>query len=441
MMHFGCVDCVRFVPLVDTVANGCSTLTLPVFDWSFRYVEIDIRQLTRAIRRWWWAPIVLAFALACIGFLGARMSAPSYTASTTMLVTTQIAGDEILRSGSNSQTYLSLVTSGPVLDRVILDLDIDYTREELSDLIDAQVISGTDIIRISVTTDDPQLSADIANSAATNFVITATDLSLGEIQRNLDDLRQQADTLRDRVIVIDTKLAEIDTEANANDSQIQAEIAQLERDRLQLNQTLADLDRVIRELTTSLSVMSIPVVITDFAKPSEEAIDAANPLLLALLGAFLGGLIGAAWIGWQALSDRVLRDTSQIVSQPLLAHLNPANIESGSVGDISLLVARIAGISKLSGGESLAIVSARPSEVVPGIQVALQATGTGDVTSIKAANGLLDDANAMSVASESGEAVVIATLGKTRIDDLEELEAWLAAVNTRVIGTVIIKPA
>lgn len=404
-------------------------------------MEIEIGQLIRAIRRWWWVPVVIGLVLGLLGFGAARVAgSTTYTATTQMLVTSQISGDSVLSEDSRTQTYIALVTSGPVLDRVILELGLEYTREDMvEEIVEAHNISGTQIIEISVTTDDPELSAEIANSLARNFVVTATDLSVGELQRNLDDLRGQASSIRDRVTVIDTRLAEIDTDANAEDAQMQAEITQLERERLQASQTLADLDRSIRDLTTNLSTMSIPVVVTDFATAPEEGQGAVSPVLLALLGVFLGGLIGVALITWSAFTDRTLRTQDQVVSQPILASVKPSDLDDDGSAVIAVLGAKLTGMVESTDSASIAIVSAKDDEAATSLQAALARSDLDFLGGVQAAGSVMTDAEAMRIASAASEVVIVATLNKTSVDELEEMAGILEATKTRVVGTVVIQ--
>lgn len=402
-------------------------------------MDIEISQLLRAIRRWWWVPVVTGLVLGLLGFGGGyAVGSTTYTASTQMLVTEQIAGDEVLSSESRTQTYLALVTSGPVLDRVVLELGLDYTRQEMGEeIVEASTINGTQIIEIHVTTGDPQLSADIANSISRNFVVTATDLSVGELQRNLEDLRQQANTIRDQIIVIDARLAEIDTEENAENAQLQAEITQLERERLQASQTLADLDRSIRELTTNLNTMSIPVVVTDFAQPPNRSEGGVSPMLLALLGAFLGALLGAAWIAWWALSDRKLRAPGQVVSQPLLARIRREDLSAEDANAVELLAAKLMGLREAS-GTSFVLASARNSNSAAELRRALAKENAGNLGDVVAADSVLTNAGSMQTASIANHVVVVADSDESNIDDLEELVQVLAAMKTGVLGTILV---
>lgn len=384
-------------------------------------MEIQLTQLMRALRRQWWVPLLLMLVLGAAGYGYGRTTSTTYTATTSLLVTAQVSGDEILTDTARTTTYQNLVTSGPVLDLVILDLDLGYSRADLAAMVTATIVRNTQIINISVTTDDPQEAADIANSITRNFVTLATELSTSEIQKSLDSLHAQADTLRNQIVVIDARLDKLDEDST--DSQIRAEVSGLKRNRLEASQTLVDLESSIRELTTQLNTMSIPVVVTDYAT-APSGVRAVSPVLLALVGAFVGALLGAAWLIWVAFTDGIVRDRDQIISAPLLG-------TAAAAGSNDVLVAKILGASA---GKRIAVVSAAPQPFVEVLQQQLVAKNANAI----AANGVLKDAAELSKLSAGDIAVVVAARNSTRVNDLEELAEVFGLVDAQPIGTVLI---
>lgn len=401
-------------------------------------VIIEFSQLLRAVRRLWWVAVVGALILGSLGFGVGRLQSPSYTATTQMLVTTQLTGVSVLAENGRPSTFVNLVTSGPVLDRVILELGLDLTREELKDLIVTKQVSGTQIIEISVVSADPQLAADIANSLSRNLMTSAAEVSVGELQRNLDDMRKQASTTRDRIVVVDTRLADIDTEANADDSAIQAEIAQLKREKLQLSQTLADLDGAIRTLNTNLSSSSIPVVITDIAQVPTQS-DRSAPMLLGIMGALVGGMAGVAYILYSAFTDRILRDRDQIVSEPVLKRISPAQVQNAQSTTVDVLIGNIAVAGKAAAAERVAIVSPRAQAMSAQLGERMSLQLADDFPTVVFASDVLGNADSVRATTSADILVVLAEVGRTSTEDLEQVAQFASLLGARVLGTVMIK--
>lgn len=400
-------------------------------------MEIEVSRVLRAARRMWWTFVFFPLVFGGLGFALGSMQTPTYEATTQIMVTSQLSGESVLTENDDTATYETLVTSGPVMDRVILELGLLYTREDLRDMVTASTISGTRIIEIRVTSDDAQESADIANALARNMVTTATDLSTGELERNLDDMTQQAATIRDRVTVIDTRLAEIDTPENEGNSEVQAEITQLERERLGLSQTLADIENTIRSLNSSLTTMSIPVVVTDFAKPPETSA-AMGRLLLAVLGAFVGGLVAVAWTLYTAFTDRVVRDADQVVSGPVLERVPRGDLAAESSASVAILAAKIAGAGGTEAPYRLALVAPRELPDVAALGEQLGRLNEGEFADVIPANGVLDKPELLRTVSAADRLVVVAHQGKTTDSDLLEVDEYAALAGKPVLGTVLV---
>ena len=67
---------------------------------------------------------------------------------------------------SLSNDYVELMKSRPVINGVIQSLGLQYTYDELVQMISLSVVSNTRIIRISVTSTDPEEAMMIANQMA-----------------------------------------------------------------------------------------------------------------------------------------------------------------------------------------------------------------------------------------------------------------------------------
>ena len=102
---------------------------------------------------------------------------PLYTTYTTIILTksneaqtsTTITQNDILLNQKLVETYTKLIKSKLVLDQVISETGITYTAEELGQNVAVEAYENTEMLKISVTDSDPELSASIANSIAQVF--------------------------------------------------------------------------------------------------------------------------------------------------------------------------------------------------------------------------------------------------------------------------------
>ena len=67
---------------------------------------------------------------------------------------------------SISNDYVELMKSRPVIEDVIQELGLDYSYEHLLGMISLSVVNNTRIVKISVTSTDPQEAMNIANQMA-----------------------------------------------------------------------------------------------------------------------------------------------------------------------------------------------------------------------------------------------------------------------------------
>ena len=67
---------------------------------------------------------------------------------------------------SISSDYVELMMSRPVMEDVIAKLDLNYTYEQLCGMVNLSVVNNTRIIKIAVTSTDPEEAMKISNQIA-----------------------------------------------------------------------------------------------------------------------------------------------------------------------------------------------------------------------------------------------------------------------------------
>ncbi|MEF2978746.1 polysaccharide biosynthesis tyrosine autokinase [Subtercola sp. YIM 133946] len=138
---------------------------------------MGLHDYIRVIRKGW--IFIVVFALVGLG-AGAAYAATAtrhYTATATMYVSVQASDTPTpgeLTSGNTYaqakvKSYLDILTSASVLDSVISDLHLDMTAKQLASKISANSPTGTVIIELTATDNDPQTAANIANATADSF--------------------------------------------------------------------------------------------------------------------------------------------------------------------------------------------------------------------------------------------------------------------------------
>lgn len=137
-------------------------------------IELDLMEVLLILIKKIWIILACTVAVGLGAFLISRfLITPQYTASISMYVyngekrTDQlITASDLSTSQKLVQTYIVVLTSNTVLERVSSQLDHAYTTDELRDMIEASSISDTEAFGVTVTNPDPAAAQKIANTIA-----------------------------------------------------------------------------------------------------------------------------------------------------------------------------------------------------------------------------------------------------------------------------------
>ena len=98
--------------------------------------QMDVQTTVSVLRRRWWLLVLFVAVAAVPTYLVSRSLPKVYEAETTLLVGLGLPGtspdyQQLLASQQLSQTYSSIVTTGPLLEAVKQELDLEMTIDEL----------------------------------------------------------------------------------------------------------------------------------------------------------------------------------------------------------------------------------------------------------------------------------------------------------------------
>ena len=125
-------------------------------------------------RHWW--PVGVGAVLGIAAGLTLALNTPaSYTATSTLFLGAPVSADSAgaysgdLFSQQRASTYSQLANSRDLAVKVIDDLALNMTPDELSAKVSAGQVPKTVLVRLSVTDDSAQRAADIANTYASDL--------------------------------------------------------------------------------------------------------------------------------------------------------------------------------------------------------------------------------------------------------------------------------
>lgn len=139
------------------------------------YYEIDIVQLLGTLWRKAWVILLAALIGGGVAFTyAAFLVTPLYKAEAQMYVNNSsfavgstsfsINSTELTAAQSLVDTYIVILNSRPTLEAVLDKTGVDYSCDQLENMISAGAVNNTEIFSITVTSKDPQEAELIANA-------------------------------------------------------------------------------------------------------------------------------------------------------------------------------------------------------------------------------------------------------------------------------------
>lgn len=139
-------------------------------------VEIDLGKLLRLYLRYWWV-IILSVLVIGGGTLlyTANFITPLYKAEVTVYVSNSnvgqqqsdyITGSNLTASQQLVSTYINIIRSNTVLEKVAASTNMDITADEIREMMSTEQVDSTEFFKIYITHPDPETAAYIANIIA-----------------------------------------------------------------------------------------------------------------------------------------------------------------------------------------------------------------------------------------------------------------------------------
>ena len=135
--------------------------------------SIDLSELIHLLLQKLWLILLVSVIgfLFAFGFTKLAMK-PQYTSSVKFYVSStkltgtdqSISSSQIVTAQELVNTYTVILQSDQVLNKIISAADLNYTAEELAKTLTISSVNGTEVMEVKVTTGNPQLSCDIANT-------------------------------------------------------------------------------------------------------------------------------------------------------------------------------------------------------------------------------------------------------------------------------------
>ncbi|MFZ5882112.1 MAG: polysaccharide biosynthesis tyrosine autokinase [Chloroflexota bacterium] len=205
---------------------------------------MEISQYIAIARRWAWLLILGTVLGTASGYWLSATQTPIFQVNTRIMVSRAplqaSAGSDFyyISDQQLTQTYIELMTSNSVLDRVQEQLGYRV----MSGLINARQVNDTRIIEITIINTDPQRAVDIANALVQALKLQNDEIQAGRYAASEESLEAQVSQVQSQITSLQSQ---IDQLSNQN---LQQQIAQAEEQITEVQQNMNALQKEIDEL-------------------------------------------------------------------------------------------------------------------------------------------------------------------------------------------------
>ncbi len=298
-------------------------------------MEDQIRRMAGILWHWAWLIVIGTALTAASAYVSSRLTPPVYSASTKLLVneapkpSSTDSASILINSDRLGQTYSDMMVQQPVLDKVIGTLGLNLSFGQLASAIQVEIVKGTQLLRLTVESEDPAQAAAIANTIPDVFRQQNADLqaqryadSKANLTRDLDSLSQQIERTQADSTALGVPLSERD--------RLQTELVQLRQSYASLRQSYETIQLAEAQSTSNIVVTEPAQVPTVPVRPRTLQ----NTLTAGLAGLILAiGLVSLL----EFLDDRVRSpdQAQRLANAPvigLIARMNNARMNGSGKG-------------------------------------------------------------------------------------------------------------
>lgn len=151
---------------------------------------IDLIRIVKCILKRLWLIVLTGILTAAIFFAYTSFCiTPKYSSSIMLYVNNNsisissaklsISASELSAAQSLVKTYGEILNNRTTLERVIEKADLPYSSGQLSGMINSSLSNGTEIMKVTVTTEDPYEAAKIANCIAEVLPVRCSEIVNG----------------------------------------------------------------------------------------------------------------------------------------------------------------------------------------------------------------------------------------------------------------------
>lgn len=274
-------------------------------------MEIDLRVVLGALKKWFWVPLILMVVLGLIGYQFARQQEITYTATSTIVVE-QSLGSTVSTTTNGLPRQLS--------DSYDLLLSTQEFRQQIAEQanftdiagyqIEISTQGGSNLLNVLVTHQDPAGALTVANATVDVIIIDYASRSEERLSTTTQALNSELELMRVDRDSIEQEMTALEEADDTNS----ARYRELTNSIVRLDQRIADTEARNDRIRLDYQLDEPSLIPIKYSVPPTEP-NNLRPELVAIIGSFIGALIGGVFILFWALANNVVRSTSDWSAQ------------------------------------------------------------------------------------------------------------------------------
>jgi len=177
---------------------------------------MELRHYLRLLWKWLWLIVLSTGIAAGSSYLATRSMPRIFESSATLGVGLQTiqnpnaSGADVYTAEQLAQTYALIAGYQPILQGTVDALGLQGDWQSLQGQVNASVVPGTQLLRISVMDTDPERAAALANEVARQLILhSPTGSTDSDQQQHRQFVEQQVTDLRAKIEAAQAKIADL----------------------------------------------------------------------------------------------------------------------------------------------------------------------------------------------------------------------------------------
>ncbi|MBI5713666.1 MAG: polysaccharide biosynthesis tyrosine autokinase [Chloroflexi bacterium] len=300
---------------------------------------MELKQYALILWRWLWLILLGTVLAAVTAYVVSRLMTPVYAASSTLLIN-QAPSDKvsdytaILTSERLARTYSQMLTGVPVLKEAITTLNLNTNATDLAKQITVTLVRDTQLIKVTVESEDPQIAMKLANLLPQIFSRQNSSYQVDRFADSKASLAKELDSLNVQIRQVQTAIDRLGQPTSADGK---TELARLQTEMAQYRQSVTTLLQSYENIRLAEAQSTNDVVVVE---PAETPIEPIRPRILinTALAAAVGMMLAVGIVFLIEYLDDSIRSPEQIhqlLQAPVVAAIAKMSTDSLRNGPIA----------------------------------------------------------------------------------------------------------